>query len=125
MYGVKTLKDIRPNLVELRHTPAALLQQFPRLYQNSLKAFYQKLLELLAVDHDSDYLREQLQQLSQLNEHLHQQVHSDIRQTRGESSISTKQLSTLLNINREIWHANRNFLQAIEHWYGLEGLAIT
>ncbi|MEH6517069.1 MAG: Na/Pi symporter [Halioglobus sp.] len=125
VYGVKALKDIRPNLLELRHTPTALLQQFPKLYQDKLKAFYQSLLELIAAEHDSDYLQEQLQQLSQLSEQLHQQVHSDIRKTSGESSISTEQLSTLLNINREIWHANRNLLKAMEHWYGLEGRAIT
>ncbi len=119
VYAVKTLKDIRLNLMELRHALKVPLQQFSQQYQNNLKAFYQRLLELLAGGHDSDYIQEQLHQLSQINEQLHQQLHSDIRHSSRELAIAPEQLSTLLNVNREIWHSGHNLLRAIEHWYVL------
>ena len=50
---------------------------------------------------------------------LHQQLHLKIVNHEELKSIEPEQLSTLLNINREIWHSGRNLLQAIQHWYSL------
>lgn len=117
VYAVKTLKDIRLNMMELRHSPTLHLQKISQQYQNNLKVFYQRLLELLAQDHDSDYLREQLDQLSQTNEQLHQQLQSDIQHAGSELEIAPDQLSTLLNVNREIRHSGHNLVRALENWY--------
>jgi hypothetical protein len=101
---VKTLKDIRLNMADLRHSPTPHLQNMSQQYQHKLKAFYQRLLELLAQKHDSDYLREQLSQLSQLS-----QI--------SELEIAPNQFSTRLNINREVRHSGHNLPRALESWY--------
>ena len=118
VYAVKTLKDIRPNLIQLRHATTTPLQQFSLQYQTNLRPFYQRLLELLAANHDSDYIREQLAQLNQVNDQLRQQLHGSVQHTSSELAIAPERLSTLLNINREIWHSGHNLLRAIANWYG-------
>jgi hypothetical protein len=117
VYVVTTLKDIRLNVADLRHSPTPHLQNMSQQYQHKLKAFYQRLLELLAQKHDSDYLREQLSQLSQINEHVHQQLQSDTQHAGSELEIAPDQLSTLLNINREVRHSGHNLLRALDNWY--------
>ena len=52
-YAAKTLKDIRLNLMELRHALLPTLQEFSVQYQKALRPFYQKLVELLANPHDN------------------------------------------------------------------------
>ena len=118
VYAVKALKDIRPDLVELRHALTPPLQHFSEQYQSNLKLFYQQLLELLSGNHDCDYRHEQLQLMNQHNEQLHQQLHSEIQHHSHQGAIEPEQLSTLLNINRVVWHSGQNFLQALEHWDG-------
>jgi phosphate:Na+ symporter len=119
VYSVKTLKDIRANLMELRHALEPTLQDFSLEYQADLRPFYEQLLTLLTQPHDENYLKEQLLLLNRQNEQLNQQLDSKIRNHGGLNNIESEQLSTLLNINREIWHSGSNLIQALTCWYGL------
>jgi phosphate:Na+ symporter len=119
VYSVKTLKDIRANLMELRHAMEPTLQDFSLEYQADLRPFYEQLLTLLTQPHDENYLKEQLLLLNRQNEQLNQQLDSKIRNHGGLNNIESEQLSTLLNINREIWHSGSNLIQALTCWYGL------
>lgn len=119
VYSVKTLKDIRANLMELRHALEPTLQDFSLEYQTDLRPFYEQLLTLLTQSHDENYLKEQLLLLNRQNEQLNQQLDIKIRNHGGLKNIESEQLSTLLNINREIWHSGSNLIQALTCWYGL------
>jgi phosphate:Na+ symporter len=119
VYAVKALKDIRSNLVELRHAISPVLESFSTQYQKDLRPFYQQLFELLAVQHDSKYMSEQLSLLDLKNERMHQQVHQEIQNHEGICGIEADQLSTLLNVNREVWHSGQTLLRAFRHWYSL------
>jgi phosphate:Na+ symporter len=119
VYSVKTLKDIRANLMELRHALEPTLQDFSLEYQADLRPFYEQLLTLLTQPHDENYLKEQLLLLNRQNEQLNQQLDSKIRNHGGLNNIESEQLSTLLNINREIRHSGSNLIQALTCWYGL------
>lgn len=119
VYSVKSLKDIRPNLTELRHALSPTLLSFSTKYQSELKPFYQNLSELLASPHSVSYVNERLAQLNEDNERLYQELHYAIRSDSGFTEIEPEQLSTLLNINNEIRHSGRSLLKALEHWYGL------
>ena len=123
VYAAKTLKDIRPNLVELRHAIEPSLQTLYAQYIKMLKPFYQQLLELLS-EHDVSYTEEKIQQLYQANEELHQLLHESMKEKNVLHNIEPERLSTLLNINREIWHCGRNLLTAIQLWNDLNQIEI-
>jgi len=123
VYAVKTLKDIRSNLMEIRHAVTPALQQVSVQYQTALRPFYQQLLELIAKKHEVEYLNEAIAGLYQQNESLHQQLHFEIRQNQDLDGIEPEQLSTLFNINREVWHSGRNLLQSIEYWFEFDSSA--
>ena len=124
VYAAKTLKDVRPNLVELRHAIEPALQKLYDQYRNTLKPFYQQLLDLLS-DHDASYTDEKLQQLHQMNEHVHQLLHEHMREENALRDIEAERLSTLLNVNREIWHCGRSLLAAMQHWNNISSQSVT
>ncbi len=117
VYAVKTLKDIRPNLIDLRHTNTPSLHAFAETYQTHLKPFYRQLIALLANQHPQSYTQEQLKALTQQSETLHRQLHEDIQQYSGKGIVEPEQLSTLFNVNREIWQCNNSLLTAFESWF--------
>ena len=119
VYATKTLKDIRPDLVALRHADTGPLKEFSESYQSNLKTLYARILELLSGAHEADYLHEQLEELNRINEQIHEELDAEIRQSSGEPVVTPEQLSTLLNVNREVWHSGRNLLRAIAHWYDM------
>jgi phosphate:Na+ symporter len=119
VYSVKTLKDIRTNLIELRHALEPTLHELSQDYQADLQPFYQQLLTILSEQHDEHYLKEQLLLLSRHNEQLNQQLNTKIRNHDRLKDIESEQLSTLLNINREIWHSGANLIEALRCWYRL------
>ncbi len=117
VYAVKNLKDVRPNLIEMRHSLTPPLMNFSQQYQQELKDFYQILFELITNKHTREYINEVLHQLEQNNDQLHQKIHDHIQSQSGQGSIEPEQLSTLFNVNREIWHSGKNILKAFHHWY--------
>jgi len=117
VFSTKGLKDIRANLIALRHAVTPELEHFSFQYQVDLQKFYQQLVELLATDHNEAYLREQLEQISLLNEQSHTRLHQELLRHDVNHRIKAEQLSTLLNINREIWHSCQSLLQAWRRWH--------
>ena len=120
VYSVKALKDIRANLVDLRHTNSRTLADFAAGYQRDLKSFYKNVVQLFAGDNPAELVNEVLDKLYLGNEALHQQLHSQILGGGAAEDVDHQQLSSLLNINRELWHSNNNMLAALRHWYELE-----
>lgn len=117
VFSAKGLKDIRANLLALRHSATPELEHFSAQYQADLQKFYQQLVELLATEHNQAYLGEQLEQLSLLNEQSHTRLHQELLRHDVNHRIEAEQLSTLLNINREIWHSGQSLLQAWRQWH--------
>ena len=110
VYASKALKDIRVNLFELRHADEPELQDFYRNYQLELKGFLQVLLELLLKPHHGGYIDEKLAQLQSRNEEIHDKFHSQIMAYKPQADTEPDQLSTLLNINREVWYCGINLI---------------
>ncbi|WIO73113.1 Na/Pi symporter [Porticoccaceae bacterium LTM1] len=120
VYSTKTLKAARPDLAELHHTPVTILQDYSKKYRNSLKTIYQDLLELACSEHSEDYMKEELENLREVNERQHQQFHDLISQDSQQGAIQPEQLSTLLNVNRMLWLSTQTLLKAMTYWQGLE-----
>lgn len=119
VYGVKALKDIRSNLMTMRHSTTPLLIQFSDRYQQELKPFYKILLVLLLDNNDASYSKEQFLQLHKLNEQLHQDLHRYVQNPDYQHTVEPEDLSNLLNANREIWFCGQHIIRALENWYGL------
>ncbi len=115
VYAAKALKDIRENLVELRHADNPALQTF---YDDQLR--YEKgtlllLLQLMLGEHDERYVSEELQRVREQNRQLHQQVERDLFRTGLHQGADELATSTLLNVNREFRASVQNFAKAIGH----------
>lgn len=115
VYAAKSLKDIRENLVTLRHSDIAAVKEF---YEDQLR--YEKstlvlLLQLMLGEHDSRYLDEELQRIREQNRMLHQQVETDLFQTGSQPGADPLETSTLLNVNREFRASVQSFAKAVGH----------
>ena len=107
-YGSKSLKDIRDNLIELRHQAGS--QQLLKGINDDVLSIYPaitKLLEKPANDWADDVVSTLKASIAQAHDQLHQQM---IDYSQSQHSEIT--LPTLLNINREIYVSNQNLLDA-------------
>lgn len=120
VYACKTIKDIRQNLVDLRSvdqrpqtrdTGAGLFS----LQRNFHRQFYQRLLHLILGEHSRDYVQEELDSLFALNDTHHNQLDAQVY-SGAQMGVNGTQLSTQLNVNREVHHANKSLLHSLSLW---------
>lgn len=114
VYASKTLKDIWQNmqLLQIEDTEQTS-EQFRRQRQYHVQ-FYSQLLALLSES--GDYLREEIQRLLLENDRHQQQMDQLIYGSAALPEAEEQLISTQLNVNREIHHATKNFLRALQSW---------
>jgi Na+/phosphate symporter len=112
-FASKSIKDIRHNLLEFdRHGNLAvidLLQERLKLQSHALEHLNQLTSEL-SPDSFTSEEAERLMLLAQKN---HDQFESNQQQGLAVREIDDYQASTLLNINRELYTAMKNLLNAV------------
>ena len=114
VYASKALKDVRENLIALRHSENRDVQRLYRSHSQFLLPFYHKLLELLWESYSKDYLEEEKIRLRNLNDE-HQQFWDDaVYDQAGRVVIYQLPISTLLNVNRAIHHSGNSLLRVLE-----------
>lgn len=119
IYAMKTLKDVRPDLVLFRHILNDTAQS--KIYLDRLKHIYEVMIDTIFVTHKESYLAQKLNWLRQQNESLHNELHESILSLlQDHNRFKHDELATVLNTNREIWHSNRNLFDAIEHRLALK-----
>lgn len=113
VYAAKSLKDIRDNLVALRHSEKATLTGF---YQDQLalqKQHLSHLLTLLTSEMEARHLQEELQSLRAGNVTAHQTIEQGLFVRGLHDGADERETSTLLNVNREFQASTQHFAQAI------------
>ncbi|HCO60802.1 MAG TPA: hypothetical protein DIT58_11500 [Porticoccaceae bacterium] len=110
-YSAKSLKDVRGNLLDLRNQAdaEALLTE---IRNRSLKS-YQTLVNILEQAHpalNDEHFSRIRADIAESHERLHEQMNSYSRSGHNELS-----LSTLFNINRELFVSNQSITDAILH----------
>lgn len=111
VFSAKSLRDIRRNLQRMRDGDFG---HYREVYRDSLKNIYQQFHHLLNSEHQPGYAMECLERIGQENTRIHEQLHREIiKQELGDKLVSSD-LSTLLNINREIWQANDRLYCAVK-----------
>ncbi len=117
VYAVKTLKDIRSDLMQLRHSNDELLQRLEKTYLEAMRNFYQRIISLLDGMHEPAYVQEQLETLINANNELEHEFNQSLEPLQKKLTLDANQLSTLLNVNRAIYNSGVNLLQGIKRWY--------
>ncbi len=117
--SAKSLKDIRANLAALRHGQDDTTG-LANAWRDYLQPAYATLAELVQNPHDRAYVAEHLDQLQHGNEQLHDTTHRALQQSdNSRLNEDGALLSTLLNVNREMWHATDNLIQALRRLYAI------
>ncbi len=109
VYSAKSLKDVRQNLVELRLQSDD--EELIETLHYDARVIYRHLLNLLEKT-DPLLVEEKLQQLTSEINQSHDQLHQLITRYKSNDDMGI-QLSSLLNINREILVSNQALVKAI------------
>ncbi len=133
VYASKTLKDIHQNLAGLRASGNADSLALFQTQQTFHRDFYGRLLRLMLDKHAPDYRQEELENLAELNDEHHRAMDARVyagaegHMAPGAGDLTmpaddNTQLSTQLNVNREIHHANKSLLRSLSLWMSQDKL---
>ena len=114
VYACKTLKDVRHDIAQLNTLADTLMgDALGSVHRRYMTEFFSDLIPLLFSVHDSQYVKEKLDKLAELNGR-HQQVADDIvSQQLQDDGRDSMPLSTLFNLNHELHHYARYMLNSI------------
>jgi phosphate:Na+ symporter len=113
-YAAKTLKDIEHTTGELLNDTDELGQQLLLQQQQYLQQQLAELVGLVTEPHERDFVLESIEDLQKLADQHQQQMDQLVyHRALTESSL---EVSSLLNINRELSHAAKETLRAIAVW---------
>ena len=113
VYAAKALKDIRENLVALRHAKPARFKQFYQQQITGYCADLKSVLVLLKEKQEPAALRETIASLKLSNRNTHDVIERDLfRMNEDDAEV---RVSTLLNVNREFRACTHNLLEAVNY----------
>jgi phosphate:Na+ symporter len=112
VHSAKSMKDVRGDLLSFRESADDIINAYYRRYQVGSREFY-SMLETLRNASTESLMFELLVDLNEKNEELHSATHSQIYHDMAAGRLSEEEVSTLLNVNREVLHSNRSILAAI------------
>jgi phosphate:Na+ symporter len=102
VFSNKSLKDIRQDLDELKHSNNESVCELYTQHKEFQKICYEKIIELQLGDHSGEYILEELRDLQALNERhaekSNQSVHAHAANEDGDGTSISVQLNTNLEI---------------------------
>ena len=112
VHSAKSLKDTHQDLDSFRETVDDHFNAWFGIFQAAAREFYETLHALKAATSVSHRF-EMLVELKTRNEELHTGLHSRIHREVTLGNLSELQVSTLLNVNRELYQSNQSLLSAL------------
>jgi phosphate:Na+ symporter len=112
VHSAKSIKDTRHDLRIFRESINDRFNAFYGRFRTSVERFYFSLDGLRKATSQS-HAFELLVDLKSFSESLHAAMHADIYKEIGQGQLEEKQISTLLNVNRELYLSNQSLLEAI------------
>ena len=110
VYGSKSLNDIRQDLVSMRHSDHPEVVDLYRHHRSFIKAFYRRYLQLPGGSASKAVDRDTLDQLLGDIESHYQSANTAVHAMASSDVVGGSELSTMLNVNREIHHGLKNLL---------------
>jgi len=114
VYASKTLNDIRENLLVLRHSDLAQVTDWYKSHRGFIRATYRDYLTLDSQAAMSTSGREKIKRMQQDNETHYRSADERVSGMTAHEAGAGTELSTMLNVNREIHHAVKNLLLSLE-----------
>ncbi len=113
VYSAKSLKDIRENLAEFRHADSESVEILYAELTHQQKAFYSRLHTLLDHANDPMFVEEEGARLLKDLEVAYLKIQTDLFQRGLRDGVTETELSTSLNINRELYGALKNLVEGV------------
>jgi len=113
VYSAKTLKDIRKNLVEMRHTDQGYIADLFSAHQSMVQEQLTQYLKLSLTQSTRPGSEEWLEQMAIRNRD-HYQATNEMVHTIAANGKGIE-MSTLLNVNHEIHHALKTLQRTFSH----------
>lgn len=112
----KLLKDIRHNLDEFRDSPRRQVKDYLDHYRSVMGSFVGELFALRRPQ-QAGVSFEDLVALIQQAHAWHDQVHGEIYADVSAGSVGSAEISSLLNVNRELLNSNLALLDALKDYH--------
>ena len=112
VHSAKSLKDTHHDLVSFRTSVDDQFNAWFAVFQAAARKFYGQLHALKAATSDAHRF-EMLVELKTLNESTHTALHTKIHGEVTADVLSDVQISTLLNVNRELYLSSQSLLSAL------------
>ncbi|TAH43512.1 MAG: Na/Pi cotransporter family protein [Bacteroidetes bacterium] len=113
IHGVKNIKDIRHNLIDLADSGEDEMFLLFKTLQEREAVFYSKLESVLDIQIPSTQIQSQMKSLFRNNKIEHEQVISNLFGQLHTKEISEMEVSTMLNVYREIYSSHKAFIHAL------------
>jgi phosphate:Na+ symporter len=116
MHSAKAIKNIRHNLLELGRGGGAFPASYVDAFRQFGSTFVQELFRLRST-HEDHVTFEELAALLRETHRLHDALHDDIYAGVRENCINQTQVSSLLNVNRELLTSGRSLVFALGDYF--------
>ena len=114
VFSNKSLKDIRQDLDELKHSNNDSVRGLYAQHKEFQKTCYEKIIELLLGDHSPEYILEELRDLQGINAHHAEKVNRIAQAHAANNGNGGTSISIQLNTNWEIKQALTTMVAAME-----------
>jgi phosphate:Na+ symporter len=112
VHSAKSIKDVRHNLAGFRDSANDRFNAYASHFQESTREFYEAVAGLAHADLEPLKF-EALISLRTTSEKLHEKLHERIYDEVARSELSQVEISTLLNVNREMYVSNQSLISAL------------
>jgi phosphate:Na+ symporter len=112
VHSAKNIKDTRHDLRSFRESVDDRFNAYHGRFRSTVERFYFSLDGLRKTTTQS-HAFELLVDLKNFNESLHAAMHAEIYREVSAGQLEEEQISTLLNVNREVYLSNQSLLEAI------------
>ncbi len=111
IYAAKSIKDIRDNIEQFQLPNQPRVADYFAGLMNQAARDYEQLVEL--VMQQEEILAEDLQQLKMQANTARREFRQHIHQHMSDDSVSGHELSTLLNVNKELYNSKSALVKAL------------
>jgi hypothetical protein len=114
VYSAKALKDINDNLEYFHLMDNDDLTNYFDVLKDSAQSIYMPLVTFLNTQADNEFMKEELTSLKVKSEEFHHNFAQNIYRKMSRVQLSSLDLSTLLNVNKEIQTSEKTLIEAME-----------
>lgn len=115
VHSTKSTRDVRHDLHEFERSVSDYLAEFRERLRADLGSFYARLEEAATLS-QPDAISEMFLYLTHDNNQLHDKLHDEIRHEAVRLELTDTEVSTLFNVNREIYNSNRELILAFKDY---------